>query len=152
MIRNLYIMKRALIMLTSARSQLAAYAFIIISVACFFIFGASLVVTFVFTAAYIIWAGWMFVSVFRSGDEVQSASVRHALAVGSGAGLPISLTVVMLMLAIPGLQSLITDITAFPKDGPPGAIGFAFGVVFTMTVICISAVVGYAMWWASKRS
>lgn len=136
----------------SARTQYIVSIAAISGAVLSFAYPVPFAVTVVFTTLCIGWGAWIFVSVLRSGDELQSASVRYAMAAASGIGAPLSLAFVMLMVATPGIQRVVTGIAAYSNSGlSPAAIGFALGITFTVMVLCAVLVVGHSLWWASKR-
>lgn len=137
---------------TSTRSQIVASIVIFLGVAYLFAFDAPFIATVIFAVLCVVWSAWAFISIFRGSDELQSASIRYALAVASGIGVPLSLAFVMLMIATPGIQGVITSIAAFSKSGlSPAATGFALGVTFSLIMLCAVFAISQSVWWASKR-
>ena len=89
---------------------------------------------------------------FGGPDEVEAASARYALAFASSVGVPISITFILLMSAVPTVQNAITRMATLEgHDLSPAATGFGLGVAFTTMVLCVSLCVGLTVWWASKR-
>ena len=139
-------------MLTSTQSQIIASIFVFVGAAYIWVFAPPFFVTVVFTVLCLMWSAWIFISVFWGTDELKSAGVRYALAVASGVGLPLSIAFVMLMVAMPDIQHVVTSIAAFSRSGlSPAAVGFALGVSFTFVVLCAVFAISHSVWWASKR-
>lgn len=139
-------------MSVSARSQYGMAIAVFLGAALLFVVEVPFIVTVLFTTLCMAWSGWVFLSIFRGGDELQSASLRYSLAAASGVGVPVSIALVMLMVALPELQGAVTDIAAFSKSGlSPAAVGFALGIVFVVLVQSVVCAIGNWMWWASKR-
>ena len=135
---------------TSTKSQIVASVVISLGVAYFLFFDPPFIANVIFAVLCVMWSAWIFISVLRGKDELMAASVRYALAVASGVGVPLSLAFVMLMIATPGLQRAIASLTAH-SGLSPGAAGFGLGVTFTMIVLCLVLVVANSVWWAMKR-
>ena len=136
----------------SVQSQTVASIVVFFGAAFIWVFGPPFFVTVVFTVLCIMWSAWILISVLRGPDELKSASIRYGLAIASGAGLPLAIAFVMLMVVTPGIQDAITNIVTFSKSGlSPAAIGFALGVTFTFFVLCAVFAIGHWVWWASKR-
>lgn len=145
-------MIRMLFMSTSTQSQIVASIVAFLGVAFIWVFGPPFFVTVILTVLCVMWSAWIFISIFRGTDELKSASISYGLAVASGVGIPISLAFVMLMVAMPDIQGVITSIAAFSKSGlSPAAIGFALGVTFTLVVLCAVFAISHSAWWISKR-
>ena len=68
----------------------------------------------------------------------------------SGVGVPLSLSFVMLMVAMPDIQRTIISVAA-KSPLPSAAAGFGLGVTFTIIMLCAIFAIGHAVWWASKR-
>lgn len=136
----------------STRSQIVASIVIFLGVAYLFAFDPPFIATVIFAVLCVMWSAWAFISIFRGTDELQSASIRYALAVASGIGVPLSLAFVMLMVATPDIQGVITSIAAFSKSGlSPAVTGFALGVTFSLILLCAVFAISQSVWWASKR-
>ncbi|MEM9495924.1 MAG: hypothetical protein AAGA09_07960 [Pseudomonadota bacterium] len=137
---------------TSTGSQVAASIIIFLGVAFVWAVDPPFVVTAIFMAACVGYSAWIFVSVFRGADELESAGVRYGLAAASGFGAPFSLAFVMLVIAAPNVQNAIANIAAVSKTGlPPAAGGFALGITFTVIVLCVVLIIANSLWWASRR-
>lgn len=138
-------------MLTSAKSQIVVSAAAFAGAASIWIFAPPFFVTVLFTVLCLMWAAWIITSIFRGTDELKSAGVRYALAAASGVGLPISIAFVMLLVAMPDIQGVITSIAVSSGSGlSPAAVGFALGVSFTFVVLCAVFAVSHSVWWVSK--
>ena len=136
----------------SAKSQIVAFIAIFLGVAIIWVFNPPVLVIAIFMVLCFMWSGWTFISIFRGGDELKSASIRYGLATASGVGVPVSLAFVMLMIAAPDIQGAITNIAMFSQSGlSPAAVGFGMGVTFTMVVMCAVFLLGNWAWWASRR-
>jgi hypothetical protein len=139
-------------MLTTLKSPIVAYVAIALGVAYIWIFAPPFIITAIFACLCIMWSAWTFISVFRGTDELNSAGTRYALALASGVGVPLSIVFVMLTVAVPSVQDIVSNIATFGQSGlSPAAIGFSLGVVFTTIIQCAVCAIGYAMWWRSKR-
>ncbi len=139
-------------MLTSAQSQIVISIAAFLGAAFIWTFGAPFFATVIFTMLCLMWAAWIFISILRGTDELKSAGIKDALAIASGAGIPLSIAFVMLMIAMPDIQSAITGIAASSKSGlSPAAVGFALGVSFTFITSCAIFAISHTVWWASKR-
>lgn len=139
-------------MTASTQSQIVASIVVFLGAAYIWTFGPPFFVTVIFTILCIMWSGWIFISVFRGADEPYSASVRYALAAASGVGVPLSIAFVMLMIATPAIQGVITNIAMFGRSGlSSAAIGFGMGVTFTIIVLCAVFSISHLAWWVSKR-
>ena len=139
-------------MFTSAQSQIIASVVAFVGAAYIWAFAPPFFVTVIFTVLCLMWSAWIFVSIFRGTDELKSAGIRYALAVASGVGLPLSIAFVMLMVAMPDIQRVITSIAASSRSGlSPAALGFGLGVSFTFFVLCAVFAISHSAWWASKR-
>ena len=136
----------------SPLSQIIVFVTAFLGAAYIWVFSVPFVVAAIFTVLCLMWAAWVFISVFRGIDELQSAGVRHALAAASGIGLPLAIAAVMVMVAMPDLQRVITAMAASSNSGlAPAAVGFALGVSFTFMVLCAVFAVSHSVWWVSKR-
>lgn len=135
---------------TSTKSQIVASIVIFLGVAFIWAFGPPFFVTVIFLILCFMWAGWIFISIFQGTDELNSASIRFALAAASGVGVPLSLAFVMLMIAMPDIQRVITSFAALSPLSPAAA-GFGIGVTFTVLVLCVVLVISQSVWWATKR-
>lgn len=136
----------------SKQSQIAASIIALLGVAYLFVFDTPFIATVIFTVLCVAWSAWIFLSIFRGTDELNSASIRHALATASGVGVPLSLAFVMLMVATPSIQGAITNVAMFSRSGlSPAAIGFALGVTFSLFVSCAVFAASHTAWWISKR-
>ena len=139
-------------MSTSAQSQVIASIVAFVGAVYIWIFAPPFFVTVIFTVLCLMWSAWVFTSIFRGTDELKSAGIRYALAVASGVGLPLSIAFVMLMVAMPDIQRVITSIAVSSTSGlSPPAVGFALGVSFTFIVLCAVFAISHSVWWASKR-
>ena len=139
-------------MLTSTQSQIVVSIVAFLGAAYIWIFGAPFFATVIFTALCLMWSAWIFISIFRGTDELKSAGIRYAFAVASGVGVPLSIAFVVLMVATPDIQRVITSIAASSRSGlSPAAVGFALGVSFTFILLCAVFAVSHSVWWASKR-
>ena len=139
-------------MSTSAQSQVIASIVAFVGAVYIWMFAPPFFVTVIFTVLCLMWSAWVFTSIFRGTDELKSAGIRYALAVASGVGLPLSIAFVMLMVAMPDIQHVVTSIAAFSRSGlSPAAVGFALGVSFTFIVLCAVFAISHSVWWASKR-
>ena len=136
----------------STRSQIVVTVIAFLGAAYIWIFGAPFFATAAFTVLCFIWSGWIFISVFRGTDELKTAGIRYALAVASGVGIPLSIGFVMLMIAVPDVQHVITGIAASSGSGlSPAPVGFALGVSFTFLTLCAVFAISHSVWWTSKR-
>lgn len=135
---------------TSTRSQIVASVFIFFGVGYFLVFDPPFIANVVFAAVCVMWAAWVFISILRGTDEPLAAGIRYALAAASGVGVPLSLAFVMLMIATPDIQRMVSGMTAMSKLSP-GAAGFGLGVTFTIVVLCTVLIAAHSVWWASKR-
>lgn len=136
----------------STRTQYLVGAAAVFGAALFFVFEVPFAGTVVFTALCIAWSAWCFHSVFRGGDELQSASLRYALAAASGFGVPLTVVCVMLMIALPEFQGLVTKIASHSGSGLSlPAVGFGLGVTFAVLLQCAVFALGHSLWWVSKR-
>jgi len=139
-------------MLMSTKSHIVASIVVFLGVAYIWVFAPPFFVTVIFAVLCVLWSAWIFISIFRGTDELQSAGVRYALAMASGIGVPLTLAFVVLMIAMPGVQHAIASIAAFSGSGlPPAAIGFGLGVTFSLIVLCAVFVISHSIWWTSKR-
>ena len=137
---------------TSTRSQIAMSIVAFLGAAYIWVFGVPFFATVIFTVLCLMWSAWTFISIFRGTDELKSASIRYALAVASGVGIPLSIAFVMLMVATPDIQRVITSMAAFSRSGlSPAAVGFVLGVSFTFVLLCAVFAISHSVWWASKR-
>lgn len=136
----------------SGRVQAAALFVIVFGGTSFQLFDPPFIAQVVFVFLCFSWSAWCFASVFRGPDEVEAASARYALAFASSVGVPISITFILLMSAVPAVQNAITRMATLEgHDLSPAATGFGLGVAFTTMVLCVSLGVGLTVWWASKR-
>ncbi|MCH2067603.1 MAG: hypothetical protein MK208_10240 [Shimia sp.] len=137
---------------SSTYSQISVFVAVCIGVAFFFVFEVSFVADIIFSALCILWAGWVFFSIFRDQDELKWASVRYALATASSVGVPLSLAFVMLMVTMPALQNVVSSVAAMSGSGLPlSAVGFGLGVTFAMIVMSAVFVISQSFWWVSRR-
>lgn len=137
---------------TSTKSQIAMAIVALLGAAYIWVFGVPFFATVIFTVLCLMWSAWTFISIFRGTDELKSAGIRYALAVASGIGLPLSIAFVMLMVATPDIQRVITSMAAFSRSGlSPAAVGFGLGVSFTFVLLCAVFAISHSVWWASKR-
>ena len=136
----------------STHSQIVASIVIFLGVVYIWVFDAPFFVTVIFGVLCVTWSAWIFISIFRGTDELKSASLRYALAMASGIGAPLSLAFVMLMVATPGVQGVVTSIAALSGSGlSPAAVGFGLGVTFNIILLCAVFIVSHTVWWTSKR-
>ncbi|WP_153769578.1 hypothetical protein [Labrenzia sp. CE80] len=134
------------------RSQFVTLVVIYVCMAVLLAIDPPFFVQFAFVLACISYAAWCFFTVFRGPDEVQSAHARYALAFASGTSVPLCLTFVTVMVATPSLQNLIASLaTNTRSDLLPTAAGFGMGVMFTLSLMVITFIIGLTIWWASKR-
>jgi hypothetical protein len=105
----------------------------------------------VFTGLTLSYCAWLTARDLRGPDEVRSAAVRFGLIFGAGLGAAVSVMVVVLMLAMPGLAEFISRISASDGDLSPANVGFGYGVLFTVVAMMASFAVGYGGWWLSRR-
>lgn len=139
-------------MMQSRNYQILTMIAAVLGAAFFVVVDTPFVANVAFTILAIAWAGWIFYSIYRGGDEVMVASVRYAFALASGVGVPISIAFVLLMIARSDIQSVITHISSLSRsDLPPAVAGFGFGVTFTLIVLSAVFAIGHSCWWASKR-
>ncbi|WP_299303500.1 hypothetical protein [uncultured Litoreibacter sp.] len=139
-------------MIRTGRTQVAALFAIFLGTACLLFFNPPFIVQIIFVLVCFSWAAWYFMEIFRGPDEVESASVRYALAFASGLGAPLSITFVMVMSAVPAIQDAITFMASSAENNlSPAAAGFGLGVAFAVFALCTSLCVGSTIWWASKR-
>lgn len=139
-------------MLRSAQSQIVVSIVGFVGAGYIWAVGVPFFATAIFTALCLLWSAWIIISIFRGTDELQSAGIRYALAVASGIGAPLSIALVMLMVAIPDVQRVITSVAAASRSGlSPATIGFALGVSSTFIVMCAVFAISHSVWWASKR-
>ena len=137
---------------TSTQSQIVVSIVAFLGAAYIWVFGAPFFATVIFTVLCLMWSARILISIFRGTDELKSAGIRYALAVASGVGVPLSIAFVMLMVAMPDIQRVITSIAASSRSGlSPAAVGFALGVSFTFILLCAVFAVSHSVWWASKR-
>lgn len=134
----------------SRRSQIVANCIFALGVAYIWIFKPPIFVTVIFTALCITWSAWIFIANFRGTDELQAASLKHALAAASGYGVPLTVAFVLLMIATPNIQHAIAGLAALSRLSPASA-GFGLGVSFTVIALCGVFSVCHSVWWVSKR-
>lgn len=134
----------------SARSQIAATFLLVLGLAYIWVSAPPFFVNLIFAILCVMWSAWILRSIFQGSDELKAASLRYALAAASGVGVPLSLALVMLMTAAPGIQQTIANMAA-ASPLPPSAAGFGLGVTFTLVVMCTVVVIANSVWWASKR-
>ena len=137
-------------MLAFTQSQMMVSIIIFLGVAFIWAFGPPFSVTVIFSVLCFMWSAWIFSAIVRGTDELNLASVRHALAMASGVGVPLSVSFVMLMIATPDIQRAIAGFAA-NSPLPPAAAGFGLGLTFTIIMLCAIFVIGHGLWWASKR-
>ncbi|MCG8490313.1 MAG: hypothetical protein MI743_01750 [Sneathiellales bacterium] len=139
-------------MLMSTKSQLLASVVLCLGGAYIWFYGVPFYMTALFTIFCILWAGMIFVQIFKGTDELKAAGIRYGLAAASGIGVPLSLACVMLMVAMPELQNVIAGIAAYSRSGiMPIAVGFGLGVTFMIILMCAVFAASHWYWWASKR-
>lgn len=148
----LIIMKRKHVMQLSKRTQIAALFIPLLGAAYLLIFDTPFIAQVIFVLLCVSWSAWCFISVFRGPDEVEVANVRYALAFASGIGVPLSLAFVLLMIAMPAIQNIISIFASSTRnDLSPATAGFGLGVAFTILILSAVFCSGLAVWWASKR-
>ena len=134
----------------SRYSQIVANLIFALGVAYIWIFTPPFFVTVIFTVLCITWSAWIFIANFRGADELQAASLKHALAAASGYGVPLTVAFVMLMIATPNIQQTIAGLAALSQLSPASA-GFGLGVSFTVIARCSVFSIYNSVWWVSKR-
>ncbi|MCV0424900.1 MAG: hypothetical protein K5905_05490 [Roseibium sp.] len=136
----------------SAKSQIVAFVIIFPGAVYFFVSTPPFIANVIFVTLCVMWSAWIFISIFRGPDELKSASIRYALAVASGVGVPLTLAFVMLMIATPDIQRAITSIAAYSGSGlSPATVGFGLGVTFSLVTLCAVFMISHSVWWVSKR-
>ncbi len=143
-------LKKILLTPTSTQSAIVASIIICLGLTYLFVFKPPFIAKAIFAALCVMWSAWIFISIFRGRDELQSASLTYALALASGVGVPLSLALVMLMITSPALQNVITNFAALSPLSSAVA-GFGLGVSFTIIILCIVLIISHTIWWVSKR-
>ena len=105
----------------------------------------------VFTGLVLLYCAWLTARDLQGPDEVRSAAVSFGLIFGAGLGAAVSVMVVVLMLAMPGLAEFITRVSVSSNDLSPANVGFGYGVLFTIVAMMVSFAVGHSGWWLRRR-
>lgn len=139
-------------MSASTRSQLVSLVIIYLGVAYLMKFDTPFPVQLIFMFLCIAYSAWCFYTVFQGRDEVVSAGVKFALALASGIGVPLCITIVLVMSGVPSIQDLIVSLETHARsDLPTAAAGFGIGVTFAGAVFLSAFLAGLGIWRVSKR-
>ncbi|WP_153769577.1 hypothetical protein [Labrenzia sp. CE80] len=134
----------------SRRLQIVTYVICALGIAYIWVFAPPFFITVLFVVVCFTWSARLFIASFRNTDELQSASLRYALAAASGYGVPLAVGFVLLMIAVPDIQRAISSLAVL-SNLSPAAAGFGLGVSLTTVALCLTFAISQSIWWVSKR-
>ena len=96
--------------------------------------------------------GLLLIARERHDDEVRAASIADSLTYGTGIGVCLAVTSIVVMRHTPAIAEFITTLATHGSDQlSPAAIGFGYGVIFTIVSITLVAVALNYWWWFVRR-